>query len=405
MTGRAGVARPAAIAGWIVATALALVGLGLMLATLSTAVRGVWAFRGFSIAIGLASATVGAVVVIKVPGNPIGWLFMAGGLLGSVQGAAEEYAVAGILAAPGTLPAPRVAAWLSGWIWIPAEAAMLAFLPLVFPSGHLPSRRWQPLAWFDAGCAALATLGAMFLPGRLDNAAYLDNPYALVRAIPGDDRWVAYLPLVAAIAAGGIALALAFRQSRGVRHQQLKWLAFSVALAGAALALIPLGSSGIGVLPTWASKLAQILVVAGILGIPVAAGIAVLRYRLWDIDRIISRTVAYAVVTAVLASSFAVLVVLLQGLLAPFTESSALAVAGSTLAVAAIFQPLRRRIQAVVDRRFNRAHVDAVLAEQEMASLIRDQVDTSAVVRVLVAETERTVQPASAGIWIRGGTR
>ncbi len=392
----------AAVACWIVATALAMIGVALLVATLSVDVSSVWAVRGFSIAIGLASATVGAVVIVRVPGNPIGWLFMVGGLLGSLQGAAEEYAVAGILAAPRSLPAPRLAAWLAGWIWIPAEAAMLAFLPLVFPSGRLPSRRWRPLAWFDAGCTLLAMLGAMFLPGRLDNSAYLDNPYVLLPAFPGDARWVAYLPLVAAIGAGGITLALAFRRSSGVLRQQLKWLAFSAAMAGAALTLIPFGQAGMGIVPGWTSRPAEILVVAGILGIPIAAGVAIVRYRLYDIDRIISRTVAYLLITGLLAGLFSLMVVLLQGLLAPFTESNALAVAGSTLVVAAAFQPLRRRIQAVVDRQFNRARIDAARAEAELAARIRDEVDADAVVGALVASTERTLQPAASGVWIRG---
>jgi hypothetical protein len=391
--------------GWTVSTVLALVGLALLIATRTTAVSGVWAVRGFSIAIGLASATVGALVIVRVPGNPIGWLFMVAGLLGSVQGVAEEYAVAGILAAPGSVPAPRLAAWLAGWIWIPAEAAMLAFLPLVFPSGRLPSPRWRLLAGFDAGCMLLASLGAMTLPGKLDNSAYLDNPYALLRGFPGDDRWVVYLPLIAAIAAGGATLVLAFRRSTGAERQQLKWLAFSAALAGAALALIPFGPSGVGFLPAWASKLAEILVIAGILGIPLAAGVAITRYRLWDIDRIISRTVAYALVTGLLAAAFALLVIVLQGALAPFTQNSGLAVAMSTLAVAVAFRPLRGTMQTVVDRRFNRARVDAARTEAELAWRIRTEVDGAAVAGALVAATERTVQPSASGVWIRGAAR
>jgi hypothetical protein len=390
-----------AIGGWLVAMALALAGALLLAATLTTPVPGVWAFRGFSIAIGLACATVGVVVIARVPGNPIGWLFMVSGLLGSLQGAAAEYAVMGILAAPGGVPAPELAAWLAGWLWIPAMSTMLAFLPLVFPSGHLPSARWRPLAWFDAGCALLASLGAMFLPGRLDNAAYVDNPFALLSAFPGEQRWVGYLPLIAAIAAGGVTLVLAFRRSGGIERQQLKWLAFSAALAGAALLLIPLGQSGIGFLPGWASKVAQILVVAGILGIPIAAGTAILRYRLWDIDRIISRTLAYALVTGLLAGLFAGMVLVIQAALSSATNANSFAVAASTLVVFALFQPVRGRVQRLVDRRFNRARVDAEAAVSALASQLRDETDLELVGGTVERVIGQALAPAHLAIWTR----
>ncbi len=394
-----------AVVTWAVSVVLAVLGVALLATTWSTDVPGVWGVRGSSIALGLAAASIGIVVVVRVPGNPIGWLFMTSGVLGSLQGFAEQYAVAGLLAAPGSLPAPELAAWVAGWVWIPAMSAMGVFLPLVFPSGQLPSPRWWPVLAFDTLCAILATLGAMLLPGPLDNSAYLDNPYAIVSGFPGQERWIAFLPLIVAIIVSAVTLAVTFRRSSGVGRHQLKWLVFSAALAAGALVLVPIGQAGIGVLPDWASKATQILVMLGLLGIPVSAGIAVLRYHLYEIDRIISRTLGYLLVSGLLAGMFAFLVVTLQWLLAPFTESNAVAVAGSTLAVAALFQPARRRIQRAVDRRFNRARVDAERTEGELARRIRDQVDAGSVAGLLVTSVEQTVQPAFSTIWIRTSGR
>ncbi len=394
-----------ALVVWAASATLAVLGVALLAATWSTDVPGVWGVRGSTIALGLAATSTGIVVVLRVPGNPIGWLFMASGVLGSLQGFAEPYAVAGLLAAPGSLPAPELAAWVAGWVWIPALSAIGVFLPLVFPSGQLPSPRWWPVLAFDMMCATIATLGAMLLPGQLDNSAYLDNPYAIVSGFPGQERWIAFLPLIVAIMVSAVTLAVTFRRSTGMGRQQLKWLVFSAALAAGALVLVPIGQAGIGVLPDWASKGTEILVMLGLLGIPVSAGLAVLRYHLYEIDRIISRTLGYLLVSGLLAGMFALLVVTLQWLLAPFTESNAVAVAGSTLAVAALFQPARRRIQRAVDRRFNRARVDAERTEGELARRIRDQVDASSVAWLLVTSVEQTLQPASSTVWIRNSGR
>ncbi len=386
---------------WTVAAVLSVLGIAILASTWSTDVPGVWAFRGFSIAVDLASTTIGLVVVVRVAGNPIGWVFLASGLMSAIQGFAEQYAVAGILAAPGSLPAPELAAWVSGWAWIPAMTAMGAFLPLIFPSGHLPSPRWRPVVAFDAGCAVLATLGAMLLPGRLDNSGYLDNPFALVGGFSGGARWVAYLPLITAIVVGGVTLMLMFRRATGERRQQLKWLAFSAALAGAALALVPLGQGGIGILPGWASKSVELLVVLGLMGLPVSAGIAVLRYRLWDIDHIVSRTVSYAVVTAMLATLFAGVVIGLQQLLTPVTGGNRVAVAVATLVAFTLFQPLRRDVQRVVDRRFNRSRYDAEQAVTDLAGRLRDEPDLGRVHREVEAAVRTALAPSRMAVWTR----
>ena len=401
LIGRVSVRTLLAVIIWAMSAVLACLGIALLAATWSTDVPGVWGVRGFAIALGLASASIGVVVVVRVSGNPIGWLFMTSGLLGALQGFCVQYAVAGLLAAPGSLPGPELAAWVGGWAWIPAMSAMGAFLPLVFPSGSLPSPRWRPVVAFGVVCASLATLGAMLLPGRLDNSAYLDNPYAVVTGFPGQARWMAYLPLIVAILVGGVTLAVTFRRSTGERRQQLKWLAFSAALAAAALALEPIGQAGIGVLPGWASRVTEVLVVLGLLGIPVSAGVAVLRYRLWEIDRIVSRTISYLIVSAVLAALFAATVVGLQELLSPVTGQGTVAVAAATLLAFTVFQPLRRRVQVTVDRRFNRARVDTQRVLDGFAAGLRDDTELDSLNDHLETVVARSMQPRSVAVWTR----
>jgi len=209
---------------------------------------------------------------------------------------------------------------------------------------------------------------------------------------------VGLLLLLASSACSVAGLVIRFRRSTGVERAQLKWFA-----AAGVVEIALLVASTLEILPWLQLSTALAITVSPLL--PVAATIAILRYRLYEIDRIVSRTIGYLLVSGLLAAMFALLVVTLQGLLAPFTESNGLAVAGSTLAVAALFQPARRRIQWAVDRRFNRARVDAERIEGELTNRIRDQVDAGAVVGLLVTSVEQTVQPAFSTVWIRESAR
>jgi hypothetical protein len=386
----------------IVVTAVpCVVAVGLLAMTWSVEVPGTWSVRGFPIAIAATCVAIGAVVVVRVPGNPIGWLFLTAATLSAVESACDQYATLSLIAEPGAHAGGEVAAWVAGWIWIPAIALVTVFLPLEFPNGRLLSRRWRPIVWLDVAIVAVATLGAAGLPGPLDNAAYVSNPFAVDIGIRPELRWLAYLPLIVAIFIGASALVLRFRRATGESRQQLKWLAFSVAVCGLVFWLIPLGK--LGALPPGGAKLTEIVVTAGILGIPISAGIAVLRYRLWDIDRIVSRTISYLIVSAVLAALFAVTVVGLQQLLSPVTGQSTVAVAAATLVAITLFQPLRRRVQTAVDRRFNRTHVDAQRVLDGFAAGLRDDAALDALNEHLAAVVARSMQPRSVAVWTRQG--
>ncbi len=381
--------------------ALSAIAIGLLANTWSVEVPGTWSVRGFPIAIAVTCVAIGAIVVIRVRGNPIGWLFLAAGILSAVEGACDQYATLALIAEPGAHAGGEVAAWVSGWIWIPAIALVTVFLPLVFPDGRLLSSRWRLVMGLDVAIVALATLGAALLPGPLDNAAYLSNPFAIDIGIRPELRWIAYMPLIVAIFIGASALVLRFRRATGESRQQLKWLAFSVAVCGLVFWVIPLGK--LGVLPPGGDKLTQDVVTAGILGIPISAGVAVLRYRLWDIDRIVSRTISYLIISAVLAVLFAVTVVGIQVLLSRLTGQSTIAVASATLVAFAVFQPLRRGVQTAVDRRFNRAHVDAQRVLDGFAAGLRDDAALEALNEHLEAVVARSMQPRSVGVWTRHG--
>ncbi len=378
---------------------LSAIATGLLAITWAVEVPGTWSVRGFPIAIAITCVAIGVLVVVRVPGNPIGWLFVAAGVLSAIEGACDQYATLSLLAEPGVHPGGELAAWVAGWIWIPAIALVAVFLPLIFPDGRLLGPRWRSVVWLDIAVVAVATTGAAALPGPLDNAAYLSNPFAIDVGIQPTLRWLAYMPLILAIFIGASALALRFRRATGDSRQQLKWLAFSGAVCGLVFWVVPLGK--LGTLPAGGAKVTEIVVTVGILGIPISAGVAVLRYRLWDIDRIVSRSIAYLVLTGLLLIVFGGMVVALQAVLAGFIQGDRLAVAASTLAAFALFQPLRRHVQGAVDRRFDRARVDAQQTIDGFAGQLRDEVDLEALRGALVATTDAAVRPEGVGIWVR----
>ncbi len=396
------VLRAVLAASWVVSMALTAVAVVLLGATWSTPIPGdTWGIRGFLILLSPASASVGVVVAARVPRNPIGWLLVATGVLAAIQAATEQYAVFGILAYPGTLPTPELAAWVAGWIWLPAMGLLAALLPLVFPTGRLRSSRWRWVLGLDVAVVLLGAAGAALLPGPLDNSRYLDNPFALpLGPMTVEQRSVVFYPFVFAIAASVVPLVLRFRESTGDTRQQIKWLAWSAMLLGLSFLFVPLGQAGI--IDPGASKAVEVLIVFGVVAIPISAGLAILRYRLWDIDRIVSRTVSYAVLSAVLVGVYAVGVLAAQALIAPVAEQAGpIAVVASTLVVASLFQPLRRRIQRIVDRRFDRMRYDAERELEAFVGRVRDEVEVERVADELAAALQRTMQPAAAAVWVR----
>jgi hypothetical protein len=344
-----------------------------------------------------AFMAVGAVIVAHRPGNAIGWLFSAIGLLTATGTLALDYAEYAYVTQPGSLPGALLAAWYSWW-WLPLFALILVFTPLLFPTGRLLSARWRPVAVLAAAATmAVAVLEAVQPTLKLQNEDYtVRNPIGLT-SIPDAEAGLLGTVLFGVLAfcavAALVSLILRFRRSRGVERQQLKWFTYAVALA-----ILLLGVP----IPVPEGAVSDVLFGLLIAFIPVAAGMAILRYRLYDIDRLISRTLVYGLLTVLLAGVYAGMVLVLGQLSGGLgRDPPSWAVAGATLAVAALFQPARRRIQAVVDRRFNRRRFDAARTVEAFSVRLRDEVDLDALSAELLAVVDQTMQPTTAALWLR----
>jgi hypothetical protein len=344
-----------------------------------------------------AFMVVGALIVAHRPGNAIGWLFSASALLAVTGQMAGQYALYAFLTRPGSLPGATLALWYGSWPWWPVLALTLVFTPLLFPTGRLLSPRWRPVAWLTAGVTAVMTAVTSLQPelslGTVPDQV-IANPIGVAGVgsfleSPAVPALIVLLVVLAAAAFGS--LVIRFRRSRGEERQQLKWFTF-------AAALVPLSVVG-DALPAPVGDLATALPVVFL---PVAAGLAILRYRLYDIDRLINRTLVYGLLTALLGSVYAGAVLVLGQLFGGVgRDPPSWAVAGATLAAAALFQPARRRIQAVVDRRFNRRKYNAAQTIQAFSTRLRDQVDLDTLSAELLAVVDQTVQPTRALLWLR----
>jgi hypothetical protein len=289
---------------------------------------------------------------------------------------------------------------------VPLAGLATTFLPLLFPDGRLVSHRWRLVAVLDAVAIVVLSVLLSLYPGPIDNAPYLDNPLVVPEAWTSavlDATFVAFLLLAASIVLSGASVVVRFRRSRGTARQQLKWFAAAAVLAGLMLAgpgtllnIVVAGNPRAAQL-----KITQIITIVGLMTIPIATGIAVLRYRLYEIDRVLSRTIAWAAVTALLAAIFVAGVLSLQTALASLTGGSTLAVAASTLVVAGLAQPVTRRVQALVDRRFFRARYDAAQATEMLAGQLRAQMELETIRRDLAATVIETMHPAATALWIR----
>jgi hypothetical protein len=344
-----------------------------------------------ALAFPLGYATVGLVLSLRRPANPIGWLYAAAGLVWSLAIPGDSWLVQ-LVAEHRPLPlAAQVAAVFGEFNWAPATVLGVTLPALLVPDGRLRSRRWRPVAATSMVAAVLVVVGGGLAPARLEDLP-IANPFGL--AGPAGDvaamlAGAGYLLWVATMVASLACVVVRFRSSRGVERQQLRWVAAGAAAAVAGLlagAAVPQDNVLSGVL------------YSSVLFIPLAVAVAVLRYRLWDLDRLVSRTVTYAVVTALLVVPY-LLIVPAAGRLVG--GSGSLAVAAATLAAAALFQPLRRRVQELVDRRFNRRRYDAARTVEGFAAHLRDQVDLDALRAELLAVVDQTMQPVGASLWLR----
>ncbi|MDP9382995.1 MAG: hypothetical protein M3Q29_23235 [Chloroflexota bacterium] len=346
----------------------------------------------------LTFPTVGALVASRRPENPIGWIFCVVGLLFGVGAFADTYASYALSAHPGALPGVEYAAWVAAWIGGPSGLLAAALLFLLFPTGTLPSRRWRPVAAMAFIGSPLTALGWAFEPGPLDTQSSIDNPLGIRGAVGGVLETLGTIGgalLNVSLLAAALSLILRLRRARGVERQQLKWFAYSATMmvGGFAASLV---LSGL------ANSIAWSLGFLGFMVLPVATGIAILRYRLYDIDRIINRTLVYGTLTAILLMMYLGSVVSLRGLLFGFTgQSSQLTIVASTLAAAALFNPLRRRIQSFIDRRFYRKKYDARKTLEAFSIRLRDETDLETLYGELAGVVRDTMQPEYVSVWLR----
>jgi hypothetical protein len=345
----------------------------------------------------IAFASVGALVATRRPGNAMGWVLWAVGLMAGLNMIGQGYGSLVTTAGAWDVPGALVFAWLIQWSFNPVFALGIGFIPLLFPDGRLPSRRWRPVAVIFAMAGILLALPQLLRPGLIPPTPF-DNPTGIPGVAPYLDG-LASLGTVATFVCVPLALAAAivrFRRGTATERQQLKWLAAAAGATGIGLLLL----TALPLPDGWATG-AFVLVIGAFGLIPVAIGIAVLRYRLYEIDRIISRTLGYAILTAILAGVFAGAVLGLQALLRPITQESQVAVAASTLLVAALFGPIRRRVQGLVDRRFDRSRYDAARVADGFGARLRDRLELDAVSAELASTAHAALRPASVSVWVR----
>jgi hypothetical protein len=345
-------------------------------------------------------SVVGALIASHRPENPIGWIFLAVGFLQGFLSTADQYAIYALLTNPGSLPLGGEASWLGQWIWAPGLGLILVFLPLLFPDGHPPSPRWRPVGWLGGLSIGLAVVSSAILLWPERGPALVtgdENPSHVVQVLV---VFVA-LPLMLLAGVGAvISLFVRFHRARGDERQQIKWFASAAALT--LVWILVFGQSTLRGLPGVIVDLSALLVVPSI---PIATGIAILRYRLYDIDRIINRTLVYGSLTVTLVALYFGGIVVLQRLFVTLTgQQSTLAVVASTLLIAALFTPLRRRIQGFIDRRFYRSKYDARKTLEAFSTKLRDETDLEALNGELVGVVRETMQPAHVSLWLRPAT-
>jgi hypothetical protein len=346
-------------------------------------------------AIGILNALVlpliGALIVVGDRHHLLAWLLILAGAFLAVYNLAAQYAplALGLTSRRLSLPGGDLASWLTSWTNVPGIVILAAFLILLFPDGRPPSRRWRPVAW--AGAAVLVIPTAILAVGYWP----LRGPQLITQEgsqppLVGAMFWTAFQGALLLGAISVLALVLRFRRAGAVQRQQIKWFAYGAALS-IPLSLFPEARP----YGPYLEFLGTVLLLAGL-------GIGIFRYRLWDIDRLVNRTLVYGFLTATLGIIYAGLVLVLGQLFGGIgTETPSWAVAGATLAVAALFQPARRRIQQTVDRRFNRRKYNAAKTIEAFSIRLRDQVDLDTLSAELLAAVDQTMQPASASLWLR----
>jgi hypothetical protein len=383
-------------AGWsVLSLALALAALGTLFAVLNHFQPAGSIAGSFDLVIPLAFSVPGAVIVGYRPGNPIGRILCIMGLTMGASVLLGGYGEYALRTNPGSVPGGVLAAWLQNFFWFPV-IGLVPLLLLLVPDGSLPSPRWRPVAWVPAVAIVLFSLAGAFSPGPIGGDPLPEAPQNPVGIEPARQvlevvGGVAFLAMPALTVVALVALALRFRRARGVERQQLKWFTYGgfLLIVGLAAALLPLRSEGV----------AKAIFAVGVGCFTAGVAVAVLRHGLYEIDVIVNRTLVYGLLTVLLGLGYGGAVLILGQLAGG--ERSNLVVAGSTLAVAAAFQPARRRVQATVDRRFNRRKYDAAKTIEGFSARLRDEVDLDTLSAEVLAVVDQTMAPTRVSLWLR----
>ncbi len=381
----------------IALTALALLLLALNLSHPNTHIYDYW-FDNTTIVI---TVTVGAIVASRRPENPVGWLLCLSGVAVSISHFSSQYAIYALLAQPDSLPAGEAFVWSATWI-LPIIIGLGVFSFLLFPTGRLPSRRWRWLGWLTMAFVFVGVISGAFTPGPVDGLGPLRNPLG-IEGFTNVYKAVLYTMAPLLFVASALSVFMRLRRATGVERQQIKWFAYTAALTAITL-VINIITVAVDA-PLWFERAAFALFTAAGTANTVSIGIAILRYRLYDIDLLINRTLVYGPLTAMLVLVYVGSVVGLQAALRVLTgQESTLAVVASTLAIAALFSPLRRRIQAFIDRRFYRRKYDAARTLEAFNARLRDETELDALSGDVVGVVRQTMQPEHVSLWLRSDT-
>ncbi|MBI2845592.1 MAG: GAF domain-containing protein [Chloroflexi bacterium] len=363
-----------------------------------------WGFRGFVAIFGVSFSIIGWLIARNRPENPIGWLFLGLAAPSGIQLFAQQYATYALLVSPGYLPAGEFMAWVQAWIWVLGVGVIGTYLFLLFPNGQLKSPRWRPIAWLAPFVMGMGIAAQAFAPGPLNNFSAIENPFGIsgFPDLSGPLTPIFFIFMVSLMAASATSLVLRFRESRGDERQQLKWFAY------AAILTVFAGFPGIllsapATASTTIAKISQFLFIAAMAGLPVSIGIAILKYRLYDIDLIINRTLVYGSLTAILAGVYTASIGLFQRLFVAITgEKSDAAIVLTTLVVAAAFTPAKTSLQTIVDKRFKEVS-DPTKALRDFGEQVRSGIwviDVRSLTRRLLDEVATAFTAQSGAVYL-----